>query len=304
MLPSPPPEAADSLSTRQLQEYPPSQEFLLKYRIEHELGSGGFGFVLYCIRIQDNVPVACKFIIKSRIPRSSWTLDADLGTCPMEAVILKNVSHPHIISFLDYMHDEQYCYLITELHGCPWNDDGVKNGVRRPAMDLFECIEQHTRFSEAQGRYIFRQVVEAVVYLYSLGLVHRDIKDENLLIDDKFHVRLIDFGSCSFFDTTGTRTFDRFLGTIQYASPEILRGQPYHGPEAEVWALGCCLYIILTGQVPFATANQAMNHTFTTPNVTLSPSCRDLLRRMLARDVSQRATINEVMNHAWLSMRP
>jgi serine/threonine protein kinase len=64
-------------------------------------------------------------------------------------------------------------------------------------------------------------------------------------------VKLIDFGSVAFYDSLNPRTlqFDRFLGTIQYASPEILKGLAYSGPQSEVWSLGCCLYIILTGQV-------------------------------------------------------
>jgi serine/threonine protein kinase len=168
--------------------------------------------------------------------------------------MLTQVRHANIIRFVDCLQDETFCYLVTEMHGTPWTEHHQRVLTQQPLrscppMDLFECIERHQRFSERHGRFIFRQIAAAVAHLYSLGLVHRDIKDENILIDDKFHVKLIDFGSVAFFDPTKAKQYDRFLGTIQYAAPEILRGQHYSGPATEVWALGCCLYIILTGQV-------------------------------------------------------
>lgn len=226
-------------------------DFVQKYSLKHELGAGGFGFVYSCTRRADSQTLACKFIIKAKVPKNCWTLDAQMGVCPMEALVLKNVfhliqvQHSCIIEFVDYIQDDVYCYLITTLHGSQWGQGEVRS------MDLFECIERNEKFSESQGRFVFRQIVDAVCHLYSLGLVHRDIKDENILIDDQYHIKLIDFGSVSFFDPTASTHFERFLGTIQYASPEILAGKSYHGPSAEVWSLGCCLYIILTGQVFF-----------------------------------------------------
>ena len=88
--------------------------------------------------------------------------------------------------------------------------------------------------------------------------------------------------------------------TKQYASPEILQQKQYRGPEAEMWALGCCLYIILTGLVPFSSAAQAIRSRYSSPNRPLSPSCIDLLDRMLEKDPRQRITIQELQRHPWL----
>ncbi len=142
--------------------------------------------------------------------------------------------------------------------------------------------------------------MSSIAYLHSLGIVHRDIKDENILIDSNLSVKLIDFGSAAFFDIPGGKRFDRFMGTIQYAAPEILRGEKYRGPEAEIWALGCCLYIMLTGQVPFSTPQQAVSQPFTLPTLPLSSSCLDLLSSMLQKSSSKRATVEKVLSHPWL----
>jgi serine/threonine protein kinase len=189
------------------------------------------------------------------------------------------------------------------MHGTCWSEfEYSETGTKRTAMDLFECIEKFESFTEPAARHIFSQIMNAVVYLYHIGLIHRDIKDENILIDDQFHVKLIDFGSAAFFDPTGEQCFDMFLGTKQYASPEILMQKEYNGPEAEVWALGCCLYILLTGSVPFATQQQAIEGIFTKPNRNLSPACKDLLQRMFEKNPIHRITFKEIQGHPWLTM--
>ncbi|KAL2915862.1 hypothetical protein HK105_204563 [Polyrhizophydium stewartii] len=321
--------ARGSLANRHLAGKTLSPAFSAKYAIQHELGSGGFGFVCSARRIVDGLDVAVKFIIRERMTHAAWVIDRDLGRVPLEVYILKNVKHENIVSFVDYLEDAHFCYLITELHGAAWTPEADASHlpspvsprmspadafataaaaatttppplVSRPSMDLFECIERYEHFSEEQARYVFRQIISAAAYLQANGLVHRDIKDENILIDDAFHVKVIDFGSASYFDPPGGRKFDRFMGTIQYAPPEILLKHRYRGPEAETWALGCCLYIMLTGQVPFGSAQQAMYQPFSRPSVPISPSCMDLLSRMLVKDPSKRATMGDIVSHPWL----
>jgi PAS domain-containing serine/threonine kinase len=171
------------------------------------------------------------------------------------------------------------------------------------AMDLFECIEQHDSFQEDKAQYIFKQIVNALSHLHEVGLVHRDVKDENILIDSNYHVKLIDFGSAAFFDPSGKTHFDTFLGTRQYAPPEVLLRKEYRGPEADVWALGCCLYIILTAALPFASIEHAISQPFTTPNRHLDLMCLDLLKRMLEKDPIKRATMKEIRKHPWVTTR-
>jgi protein-serine/threonine kinase len=164
-------------------------------------------------------------------------------------------------------------------------------------IDLFEYIEINPYLSEHTVKNIFKQIMAAISYMHSEGLVHGDVKDENILIDENGKVKLIDFGSASCFTQ---KKFTRFLGTIQYASPEILRGDSsYDGPAAEVWALGCCLYTMLTGQIPFRSKRHALFSSFYPPSRPLSCSSNDLLLKMLEKDSKLRCSIGDILSHDW-----
>ncbi|KAG9062048.1 hypothetical protein KI688_006770 [Linnemannia hyalina] len=172
--------------------------------------------------------------------------------------------------------------------------------VRRTSCDLFECIEHHSKFTEIQARVIFKQIVECVHYLNSRGICHRDIKDENIVIDNDFRVKLIDFGSAVIIPKPQGKLFDRFYGTINYASPEILKGEKYRAESAEIWSLGILLYTILYGEVPFNDPVQAISGSYIPPRVKSSGECLHLLNWMLAKKPEQRATIEDVAKHPWI----
>ncbi|KZP34519.1 Pkinase-domain-containing protein [Athelia psychrophila] len=177
---------------------------------------------------------------------------------------------------------------------------------RRPSHDLFECIEQTPgkRLSEEQACHVFAQIVDAVHYLDCQGITHRDIKDENLLIDKDLKVKLIDFGSAVIADPDEPRPYyTLFFGTIAYASSEILLKRPYQAPPAEVWTLGVLLSYILTGMSPFPSQQDAIDGRIILaeiPGVQLSQACLDLMRRCLEPNPELRADIAEVRWHPWM----
>jgi serine/threonine protein kinase len=82
---------------------------------------------------------------------------------------------------------------------------------------------------------IFAQIVLAIKYLDSIGIVHRDLKDENVVVDSDYNIKLIDFGSASLVPRDKSDYFTKYNGTALYAAPEIVRGNIYRGPEAEIW---------------------------------------------------------------------
>ncbi|KAH7339528.1 kinase-like domain-containing protein [Rhizoctonia solani] len=315
-------------------------KFAQQYCLETELGSGGYGFVLSARNVYSNEQVAVKFINRRLVPTRGLIRDYKNDIVPLEAVVLQLAEHPGVVRFYGLYQDGMYFYL-AKLHGSPWSKntknkhkserdiptlrrislssphDEIPLGPRgslpllaaRPQMprrasyDLFECIEQHERLSEGQAKYIFAQVVESVWYLDSIGITHRDIKDENLVIDREFKVKFIDFGSAVIRDVRKPPpTYTSFFGTVTFASPEILKNLPYTAPPAEVWTLGILLSFLVTGQSPFPTTEHAMHAVMCEPHesIVVSPTCGDLIRKCLNPDPVRRFTIQQVRDHPWL----
>ena len=109
--------------------------------------------------------------------------------------------------------------------------------------------KQGQKLDEFECRTIFKQLVEAVAYLHQLNICHRDLKLDNVLIDDQKNVKLIDFG---FSVVCGSdQRLGLFCGTPHYMDPDIARKREYLGQPADVWALGVVLFILLTGKLPF-----------------------------------------------------
>ncbi|THG98078.1 hypothetical protein EW026_g4062 [Hermanssonia centrifuga] len=151
----------------------------------------------------------------------------------------------------------------------------------------------------------FYLVVEAVHYLDSQGITHCDIKDENLVVDSDFKVKLIDFGSAVVADPFISRPYyTLFFGTTAYASSEILRKQPYQAAPAEIWTLGVLLSYLLTGHSPFPSEQDAIDGRVVMRERggagRLSRAALALMGRCLERDPERRADIAEVRGHRWL----
>lgn len=118
-------------------------------------------------------------------------------------------------------------------------------------VDLFDRVEsQPSGLEPFEVRTLLGQLADAVRFLHLNGIVHRDIKDENVILDGTGRCQLIDFGSAAHW-RPGKR-WDTFSGTLHYASPEILRGETYGGKEQDVWALGVVGYVLLVGETPFS----------------------------------------------------
>ncbi|KAJ3367736.1 hypothetical protein GGF31_007083 [Allomyces arbusculus] len=307
------------------------------------IGDGTYGFVVTAFRGEQEVAV--KFIFKDKIPATAWMHDPDLGAVPSEIYFLKNLRHPNLIKFLGCYSDAQYMMLVTELHGTSWDaanpelqgryleglrpipraqrvgDEGKGdlntlaslNAAQRERLrprvscDLFECIDAHEYFPERVVRHIFKQIVDVVGYLHSQGVVHRDLKDENITIDANYTVKLIDFGSAAFIPKASQQWFDRFLGTMDFAAPEIVEGFRYRGPEVEIWALGVLLYILVFRQVPFKSQDEIPR---AKPNLPAglaewyagTHDLYDLIKWTLAPNKDDRPSIQQVRQHRWMSL--
>ncbi|GFN90903.1 nuak family snf1-like kinase 1 [Plakobranchus ocellatus] len=115
--------------------------------------------------------------------------------------------------------------------------------------ELYDYLNNMGRLSEWEARRIFRQIVSAIHCCHQNGIVHRDLKLENIILDDVGNVKIADFGMANYYSHTSK--LETFCGSPLYASPEIVNGRSYYGPEVDVWSLGVILYTLVYGSMPF-----------------------------------------------------
>ncbi|KAF7724128.1 hypothetical protein EC973_001312 [Apophysomyces ossiformis] len=260
------------------------------YVIVNTLGTGAYGTVKLAYRKDDITKknMVIKYIMKSRIVVDSWIRDRTLGTIPLEIHILRNLQlHPHknCCKLVTYSEDDEFYYVVME--------------AQDEVMDLFDYIELNECMTEEEIKAIFRQVAEGLQHLHQLHIVHRDIKDENVLLDASGTAYLIDFGSAAYFRES--RTFDTFGGTLDYCAPEILKGTAYEGPPQDIWSLGILLYTLIYRETPFYSVDEILDGNLRIPSVPI-PGAMNILQRMLDRQVSRRPSIDQVLSDSWLQI--
>ncbi|CAK5262258.1 unnamed protein product [Mycena citricolor] len=201
----------------------------------------------------------------------------------------RQLHHTHVIQMYEVIATESHIWIVSEL--CLGGE-------------LFDYLVEKGRLAEDETKVIFGQLCLAVAYLHDKGIVHRDLKLENVLLDERCRVKLGDFGF--------TREFERgaymetFCGTTGYASPEMLEGRKYLGPEVDVWSLGVILYVLLTGTLPFDDDDEDIMRKkiivgeFEDPEW-LSEDSRDLIKNILQRDPVKRLAIPQILSHPWFT---
>ncbi|NXR42583.1 PASK kinase, partial [Zosterops hypoxanthus] len=258
-------------------------EYAKNYSTLNLIGKGSFGFVWSAKSKKDHQEVVVKFIWKERVLEDCWVDDPDLGRVTQEIAILKKLQHPSIIKVLDVFENECFFQLVMEKHGS--------------GLDLFTFIDNQPNLDEPLASYIFRQLVSAVGYLHCRNILHRDIKDENIVIAEDFTIKLVDFGSAAYLEPG--KLFYTFCGTIEYCSPEVLSGKPYHGPELEMWSLGITLYTLVLGENPFCELEEALAAVLSPPRP-VSEGLMDLMAGLLHPVPEQRMTLARLVEDPWL----
>lgn len=220
------------------------------FQVIRHLGDGSSSIVRECkLRCPEEhgyptyfPSIALKLILKNKVDPDSILTDEDGVSLPMEIYLLRDLNEtpsPHIIEMLNGWEDGQFYYVMMPLHG-----DG---------MDLFTFIERESPLDGRRILMIFSQILMAVNHLHNImNVVHRDLKDENIIIDQRDQIKLVDFGSSAFYKDKET-IFTSFKGTLNYASPEHLLKEPlnYGGKEQDIWALGIILYVLKYSKFPF-----------------------------------------------------
>lgn len=254
------------------------------------------------------------------IRRESVATKSKLNKVQREISVLQRCHHPNIVKCFEVVTDHpKYIGIILEY---------ASGG------ELFDYILTHRYLKDGVACRLFAQLVSAVEYLHSHGIVHRDLKLENLLLDRNRNVIITDFGFANVFDMTTTADdFDgmcklmlgsggRLRGDLMqtscgspcYAAPELVVSEGWYcGRKVDVWSCGVILYAMLAGYLPYDDdpANPEgdninllykyiVNTPLTFPEY-VTPLARDLLRRILVANPAKRALLKEVIAHPWLA---
>lgn len=246
------------------------------YTLGKVIGEGTFGSVHIACHRLTGMRCAIKKVAKASTPQLTREIHHH-----------RRLHHPHIVHLHEIIATENHIWLVSEL--CPGGE-------------LFDYLVERGRILEGEARRIFGELCTAVGWLHRQGIVHRDLKLENVLLDGELGVKLGDLGFAREYQKG--RLMETFCGTTGYASPEMLAGKKYLGVETDIWSLGIILYTMLCGGLPFDDDDERvmrdliLRGDYEEPEW-LTEDARSLIRGMLQSNPDNRLSMEGILTHPW-----
>ncbi|CAL9063079.1 unnamed protein product [Musa banksii] len=258
-----------------------------RYELGRVLGRGTFGKVHLARDIRNGRSVAVKVVDKEAVVRAGMMVQVK-----REISAMKMVRHPNVVELHEVMATRSRIYLAMEL---------VRGG------ELFARVARSGRLSEASARQYFRQLVAAVDFCHRRGVYHRDLKLENLLLDEHGDLKVADFGLSALVDhVPGDGLLRTTCGTPAYVAPEVLGRKGYDGAKADVWSCGVILFVLLAGFLPFRDGNMMAMYKkicrgdFQCPPW-ISSGARRVITKLLDPNPNTRITVAKLIETSWFN---
>ncbi len=257
-----------------------------RYELQSKIGDGGMAAVYKALDLKLNRIVALKIL------RDSYASDPQfLARFKREAQQAASLNHPNIVRVFDVGDDGDIHYIVMEYV---------------EGQSLKEVIQAEAPMPTARALEIGAEICDAIGYSHSTGLIHRDIKPQNILMDRSGRVKVTDFGIAKSTNAVTLTEAGITLGTVHYFSPEQAKGQPVL-PQSDIYSIGIVLFEMLTGQIPFDSDNPvalAMKHIDERPpslrryNPQVPAVVEQIVLRTLAKDPIQRYPTAEALARA------
>lgn len=264
-----------------------------KYELGRVLGQGTFARVYHARNLQTGKSVAMKVIPKEKLFKAGRSM---VDQIKREISVMKSVKHPNIVELYEVMATKTKIYLAMEL---------VRGG------ELFTRLKKGGRLDEDLARLYFRQLISAVDFCHSRGVYHRDLKLENLLLDDEGNLKITDFGLSTFLAERddSEQMLHTSCGTPHYVAPEVVsrKAQGYQGSKADIWSCGVILFVLLAGYLPFHDDNlirmyrKIYRGDFNCPSW-FSSEASLLITRMLDPNPCTRISIPQITESTWYNI--
>jgi Protein kinase domain len=254
------------------------------YELLDEIGKGTYGVVKLANHTQTNEKFAIKIYEKTLLLHPNRKKNVE-----REIKILSKLKHPNIIKLITTIETAHTINLVFEyVSGCSLLDY-IKNRSSK-------------KIKEIEAKSIFKQIIQALEFCHSIGVSHRDIKLENVLLDEKHNVKLIDFGFSTFISSE--KKVQLFCGTLNYMAPEILANQESLGAPTDIWAAGVLLFVLITGTFPFKAFStkelysKIQKKVYNVPP-TISSEAKELFNKIFENDPHKRPTAGDILVSAW-----
>ena len=266
-----------------------SKNDISQYQIKGKIGEGMFGKVKLGIHLLTKEKVAIKIFDKGKIKN-----EKEVEYIEREISILKKLNHYNTIKLYNIIQNENFIFLIQEY---------VPNG------ELLHFLEnpENMNLTENHICKIYQQIISGIEYLHEIGIAHRDLKLENILLNRDKNIKIIDFGLSNKYNKENGELLQSSCGSPCYAAPEMIKGIQYHGLDTDIWSSGILLYLMLCKSFPFNDKNNSklyqkiLSGKFNLPNY-LSNEAKDLLSKLLKVNPIERIKLDEIKKHPWFNL--